>query len=185
MLARLRERRLDHHVVERHGRRQLRGRAIAPQLVGHRVEPVEDLHEAPRELGLDRLQSARHGAVAEAADLVHEALEEDRVARLVDLLCREEVLLLLQRRRVDVGREVVGDRVLAPEEQGVVPQRGLALEVRQLLAPLARVLGEVETHRAPVALLPARVEILVGDQVGGCAAVRRRLNIVQGHTRLR
>ena len=70
-----------------------------------------------------------HGAVADAADLLHEALEEDRVAGLVDLLGGQEVLLLLQRGSVDVGGEVVGDRVLAPEEQAVVPHRRLALEL--------------------------------------------------------
>ena len=88
------------------------------------------------------------------------------MARLVDLLGGEEVLLLLQRRGVDVGGEVVGDGVLAPEEQAVVPQRRLALELGEVLAPLARVLGEVELRRAPVAALPARVQVLVGDRVG-------------------
>ncbi len=77
----------------------------------------------------------------------------------------EEVLLLLQRRRVDVGGEVVRDRVLAPEEQRVVPQRRRALELGEVLAPLARVLGEVELGRLPVAALPARIQILVGDRV--------------------
>src|ERR671920_806323 len=56
-------------------------------------------------------------------DLLHEAREEDGVARLVDLLRGEEVLLLLARRGVDVRREVVGHRVLAVEEQRVHPQR--------------------------------------------------------------
>ena len=53
-----------------------------------------------------------------------------------------------QRRGVDVGGEVVRDGVLAPEEQAVVPQRRLALELGEVLAPLARVLGEVELGRA-------------------------------------
>jgi len=88
------------------------------------------------------------------------------VARLVDLLGGEEVLLLLERRRVDVGREVVGDRVLTPEEEAVVPERGLALELGEILAPLSRVLAEVELGRAPVASLPARVEVAVLDGVG-------------------
>ena len=72
---------------------------------------------------------------------MHEALEEDGVARLVDLLGGEEVLLLLARRGVDERREVVGDGVLAPEEQRVVPQRGLALVRAEDLLPLAPVLG--------------------------------------------
>jgi hypothetical protein len=71
---------------------------------------------------------------------MHEAREEDRVARLVHLLGGEEVLLFLARRRLDVGRQPVGHRVLAPEEERVVPERGLALELRELVAPLARVL---------------------------------------------
>ena len=70
-----------------------------------------------------------------ADDLAHEAREQHRVARLVDLLGREEVLLLLARRGVDVGREVVGDRVLAVEEHRVGPQRAAALD-----------LGEVSCH---------------------------------------
>jgi hypothetical protein len=155
--------------VERHRRGQLRGRAVCAQLVGHAVEAVEDLAEAGRQLRLDRAQAAGHRAVADAADLLHEALEEDGVTRLVDLLGGEEVLLLLARGGVDVGGEVVGDGVLAPEEQAVVPQRGGALELGEVLAPLARVLGEVELRRRPVAALPARVQVLVGDRVGGQA----------------
>ena len=106
-------------------------------------------------------------AVAAADDLVHEAVEEDRVAGLVDLLGGEEVLLLLARGGVDERREVVGDRVLAVEEHRVVPQRGAALVRGHHLVPLAAVLGEVDLHRAPVAALPARVEVLVGDLGAG------------------
>ena len=106
-------------------------------------------------------------------DLVHEALEEDRVARLVDLLGGQEVLLLLARRGVDERRQVVGDRVLAVEEHRVVPQRGAALVLGQHLMPLAPVLGEVDLRRAPVAALPARVEIGVGDLCAGAAHCTR------------
>ena len=113
----------------------------------------------------------RDRPVADADDLLHEALEEDRVAGLVDLLGGEEVLLLLARRGVDERREVVGHRVLADEEHRVVPQRGAALVLGHHLVPLAAVLGEVDLHRAPVAALPARVEIGVGDLgAGGHAA---------------
>ena len=76
------------------------------------------------------------GPVAALDDLVHEAVEEDRVARLVDLLGGEEVLLLLARGGVDERREVVGDGVLAVEEHRVVPQRGPALELGEALVPL-------------------------------------------------
>ena len=99
------------------------------QLVGDLVEQLERLAEAPRELGLGGLQPAGDRAVAALDHLVHEALEEHRVARLVDLLGGEEVLLLLARRGVDERREVVGHRVLAVEEHRVVPQRGAALEL--------------------------------------------------------
>src|SRR5262249_15015702 len=54
-------------------------------------------------------------------------------------------------------------------EQAVVPQRGLALERREVLVPLARVLAEVELGRGPVPTLPARVQVFVGERVGGQA----------------
>ena len=174
VLARLRERRLDHDVVERHRRRELgaasgRRAARRPSCRGGR----RSCGSPTVSCGLIACRPLGHRAVADAADLLHEALEEDRVAGLVDLLGGEEVLLLLQRRGVDVGGEVVGDRVLAPEEQAVVPQRRLALELGEVLAPLARVLGEVELGGRPVAALPARVQVLVGDRVGGQARRRR------------
>ena len=171
VLARLGERRLDDHVVHRHRLGELGARAVAPQLGGHAVEVLERLDEAVGQLAAGRLEAARDRPVARADDLVHEALEQHGVARLVDLLGGEEVLLLLARRGVDERREVVGDGVLAVEEQRVVPQRGLALEVGELLVPVLAILREVVLHRAPVALLPARVEVLVGDLVGGGHAV--------------
>ena len=83
-------------------------------------------------------QRAGDRAVAALDDLVHEAVEEDGVARLVDLLGGEEVLLLLARGGVDERREVVGDGVLAVEEHRVVPQRGLALELARSPRATAR-----------------------------------------------
>ena len=50
VLAGLGERGLDHDVVERHRRRELGGRAVGAQLVGHPVEAVEDLAEARGQL---------------------------------------------------------------------------------------------------------------------------------------
>jgi hypothetical protein len=97
---------------------------------------------------------------------VHEALEEDRVARLVDLLGGQEVLLLLQRGGVDVGREVVGDRVLAVEEERVEPQRPAPLLLAEALVPVDAILAEVDLGGAPVAPFPSRVEVVVGDRVG-------------------
>ena len=119
MLAGLGQQRLDDDVVHRHRPRQRDGAAVAPQLAGDLVQQREGLAEAPGQLGLDGLQRAGDRAVAAPDDLVHEALEEDRVARLVDLLGAEEVLLLLARGGVDERREVVGDRVLAVEEHRV------------------------------------------------------------------
>ncbi len=140
VLAGLREPRLDHDVVERDRGGELRLRAVGTQLVGHRVEAIEDLAKARRELGANGVERGRGRPRADAADLLHKALEEDRVSSLIDLLGGEEVLLLLARSRIDVRREIVGDGVLAPEEERVVPQCGRAFEVRELLAPLARVL---------------------------------------------
>src|SRR5215204_845800 len=97
-------------------------------------------------------------------------MEEDRMASLVHLLSGEEVLLLLLGRRVDVGGEVVGDGVLAVEEHRVRPQRGLALDVAERLPALA-ILRKVEVVRLPVALLPAPVQIVIGDLVGGGSRV--------------
>jgi hypothetical protein len=166
VLAGLGERGLDHEVVERHRGGELGRRAVAAQLVGHPVEALEDLPVAPGDLRRSRAQPARHRAVAGADHLVQEALEEDRVARLVDLLGGQEILLLLERRRVDVGREVVGHRVLAVEEERVEPQRPAPLLLGEPLAPVDRVLREVDVRRAPVAPLPPRVEVVVGDRAG-------------------
>ncbi len=165
VLARLGERRLHEDVVHRDRGGQVGLRLVPPQRVGDPVEPLEGLAEAPGQLGLGGGECARVGAVAAADDLAHEAAEEHRVASLVDLLGGEEVLLLLERRGVDVGRQVVGDRVLAVEEQRVVPQGGLALELAPLLVPLDSILGEVDLRGAPVALLPPRVQVVVGDPV--------------------
>jgi hypothetical protein len=107
VLARLRERGLDHDVVERDALGELGARAIAAQLVGHLVEPLEHLPEAPGQLRVGGLERARV-AVAVLHDLAHEAAEEHGVTRLVHLLRGQEVLLLLARRGVDVRRQVVG-----------------------------------------------------------------------------
>ena len=166
VLAGLGERALDDDVVERHGLGERPRRVVGAQLVGHPVQAAEDLAVAPGELVLRGAQAVAERAVADADDLVHPAMEEDRVARLVDLLRGEEVLLLLQRRGVDVRREVVGDGVLAVEEQRVEPQRAAALLVGEVLVPVDPVLREVDVRRRPVAALPARVEVGVVDLVG-------------------
>ena len=109
VLAGLREQRLDDEVVHRHGPRERGARAVRAQRAGDLVEQRERLAEAPRELRLDgaqrRPRSTRRRRPTTSS---HEALEEDRVARLVDLLGGEEVLLLLARGGVDERREVVG-----------------------------------------------------------------------------
>ena len=65
-----------------------------------------------------------------AGDLAHEPREQHRVARLVDLLGGQEVLLLLARGGVDERGQVVGDGVLAVEEQRVGPQRARGARAR-------------------------------------------------------
>src|SRR5439155_11945778 len=95
-------------------------------------------------------------APSDPAYLAHETREEHGVTCLVDLLRDEEVLLLLEWRGLDVRGQSVGNGVLAPEEEGVVPERRLALELAELLLPLAPVLAEVQLGRSPVPLLPAR-----------------------------
>jgi hypothetical protein len=167
VLSGLRERGFDYDVVEGHRSGEPGNRRVAAELVRHLLEPFEDLSEAPCQLGLDRVEPRGDGAVADPTRLVHEAIEENGVARLVDLLGREKVLLLLRRRRVDVGREAVGHRILSPEEEGIVPERRPTLEVGELLLPLAAVLGEVDLGCPPVAALPARVEVRVADRIGG------------------
>src|SRR5437588_410678 len=57
VLSRLRERGLDQEVVERHRGRQLAAGAVGAQLIGHRVETVEDPAEAHCQLRLDRLKA--------------------------------------------------------------------------------------------------------------------------------
>src|SRR3954451_21592433 len=86
---------------------------------------------------------------------------------LVDLLGCQEVLLLRMGRGVDVGGEVVGNRVLAVVEQRVVPDRRVPLLLGEDLAPVVLVLGEVELRCRPIAGLPALVQVAVGDLVGG------------------
>ena len=167
VLAGLGQAGLDDDVVERDRGRELRPRVVRAQLAGHAAQAREDLAVAPRQLGLGRGEHAADGPVAAADDLVQEALEEHAVARLVGLLGGEEVLLLLARGGVDVGREVVGDRVLAVEEEGVEPQRAPRWSLGEPLLPVDPVPAEVDLGRPPVAALPARVEVLVGDRVGG------------------
>ena len=59
------------------------------------------------------------------------------------------------------------DRVFAVEEQRVGPQRAPAVQVGEPLRPVFAIGGEVDLGRAPVALLPARVQVGIGDLVGG------------------
>ena len=172
VLPRLGQGRLDDHVVERDRLRELRQRLVLAELLAHAIEAVEHVAVAPAELRLG-VGERRADGVAGADHVLEEAVEEDRVAGLVDLLGGEEVLLLLRRRRVDVGGEVVGDRVLAEEEHRVDPERRLALDLAERLPALA-VLGEVDVVRLPVPLLPAPVEIVVGDRPGLGAPVPLR-----------
>ena len=167
VLARLRHRRLDDQVVERDRLRELRQRAVGAELLAHRLEPAEDALVAPAEMRLGEGEAVGE-RVAGADHFLEEAVEEDGVAGLVDLLGGEEVLLLLLRGGVDVGGEAVGDRVLAVEEHRVDPERRLALDLGQGL-PALLVLAEVDVVGLPVPLLPALVEVLVGDLGAGAS----------------
>ena len=164
VLARLGEAALDDQVVEGDRLRVLGQRAVLAEFVGHHVEAVEDPAVAPVELRQGGGEGRLDRVAADPDDLLEEAVEEDRVADLVDLLGGEEVLLLLGRRRGDVGGEGVGDPVLAVEEHRVDPHRRAALDVGEAV-PALLVGGEVDVVGAPVPLLPAVVEVLVGDAV--------------------
>jgi hypothetical protein len=166
VLARLGQRRLDHEVIKRDRLRQLRPRVVAPELVGHPVQPLEHLPEAPRQSRPGRVQGGPDIG-ARARDLAHEPREQHGVPRLVDVLGGEEVLLLFARGRVNERRQVVGYRVLAVEEQGVRPQRAPALDLGELLLPLVTIKREVDLGGAPVALLPAGIQVGVRNLVGG------------------
>ena len=155
---------LDDQVVERDRLRVLGQRAVLAQFLGHHVEAVEDAAVAPVELGQGGGERLLDRVAADADHLLEEAVEEDRVADLVDLLGGEEVGLLLGRGGGDVGGEGVGDAVLAVEEHRVDPHRRAPLDVAEAV-PAGFVAGEVDVVGAPVALLPALVEVLVGDVV--------------------
>jgi len=168
--AGLGERSLDDDVVHRDRPGEHARRLVLAQLVGHPVQPPEGLAMTPVQLAFGGPQPVAERPVADADDLVHEAMKEDGMAGLVDLLRGEKVLLLLQRDGLDVRREVAGDGVLAMEEQRVEPQRAAAHLGRELLVPVDAVLREVDLRRRPVAALPAGVEIGVVD------LLRRRWN---------
>ena len=146
--------------------------------------------ESPRSArGRVSLQRRARSSVAGPGDLAHEPGEQHRVAGLVDLLGGQEVLLLLARGGVDERGEVVGDRVLAVEEQRVGPQRARRSTLGEALAPMLAVRREVDLGGAPVALLPAGVQVGVGDLVGGSAGRSRpsaqRSSVLSGRRRRR
>ena len=162
VLARLGEAALDDQVVERDRLRVLRQRGVVAQFDRHPVEPIEDAEVAPVQLRQRRRERLLDAPAADPDHLLEEAVEEERVADLVDLLGGEEVGLLLGRRGGDVGGERVGDPVLAVEEHRVDPHRRAALDVGEA-GPAGGVGGEVDVVGGPVALLPPLVEVLVGD----------------------
>jgi hypothetical protein len=152
-------------VVQGDGLRQLRLGAIPPELRRHAVQAREHLAEAPRQPPGGLLER-RRDRVAGGHHLTHEATEQHGVTCLINLLRGEKVLLLLAGGGVDVGGEVVGDRVLAMEEHRVRPQRAAPLDVRERPAPLLAVGAEVDLGSPPVALFPPAIEILVRDLIG-------------------
>ena len=77
VLSGLRERRLDHDVVERDRRGQARQRGVRAQLGRHPLEPVEHLPEAPCQLAARSLPVRRATVPSPiVADLVHEAVKK-------------------------------------------------------------------------------------------------------------
>src|SRR4051812_43192032 len=61
--------RLDDEVIQRHRPGELDGGAVPAQLLGHLVEPAEDLPVPPAELAERGAQDAARGPVADAHDL--------------------------------------------------------------------------------------------------------------------
>ena len=96
--------------------------------------------------------------VVEAEHLAVPAVEELHVARLVDLLGREERLLLLVLVGHDEARELGRDALLADEERGEPPEALLLLLVER--RPVLVVVLEVDRLRVPVLALPQLVELL-------------------------
>src|SRR5439155_387562 len=154
--------------------------------------PVRRDEDADR-VGHDLAQQLGHRILALGVFLLEVVKELDTEPDVALLVLRDVAHALVEAGKdaalgqvaLDEGREVVGHRVLAVEEQRVVPDRCVALVLCEDLMPVVLVLGEVELGGAPVALLPALVEIAVGDLVdcgdgggfhSGEAYRRRRVN---------
>ncbi len=143
-LAGERERALDDHVVERH-EVDLRldvARAFdeAPTPVDEHA--VEHLDERRIQIGARPVEAILEGAV-DAEDLLVEAVEVLRVARLVDLLGGQERLFALALVGHHQARELRRDALLADEERRQVP-REPATQVGVHLLPVAAVLRQVD-----------------------------------------
>ena len=121
------------------------------RLVEELTERVRDLLPGALDVGGDRLRLGDH--------LVAEARVELHVARLVDLLGREEGRLLLRRVGGHEAGELGRDALLGDHQRGQREVDDLA-QGRLHLRPLLPVVREVDREGAPLGLLPAAIERL-------------------------
>ena len=172
VLARERQRPLDDHVVVG-DEVDLRVHVarVGDQALAHLHEAlVEQLDEGVGHVGARRREPLLDAAV-DAGHLAEPAVEELHVARLVDLLGREEGLLLLVLVGHDEAGELGGHPLLADEERAEPPEVLLLVLVGEL-GPLLLVALEVDRLRLPLLALPQLVELLRLHQLERAVEVR-------------
>ena len=113
--------------------------------VEDRPKGRRDLLSSTLDVGGDRGRVGDH--------LVLEASVELHVARLIDLLGRQEGRLLLAAVGADQPGELGGDPLLGDHQRGQDPEDQAPVLLAQAL-PLLFVSGEVDRKRRPLALLP-------------------------------
>ena len=160
VLAGQRERALDDHVVGGHEvDLRVHVARVRDQPLAHLHEPlVEELDERVGHV-LARRREPLLDAAVDAGHLAEPAVEELHVARLVDLLGREEGLLLLVLVGHHEAGELGGHALLADEERAEPPEVLLPVVVGQL-GPVLLVALEVDRLRLPVLALPQLVQLL-------------------------
>ncbi len=125
---------------------------------------VEDLPEASH-YPIPQLVEGGRETTRDADDLFEEAREEHRVTSLVDELRREEDARRFVGSRMYQGRQRIGHRLLAHEEEreGALQLGAETLQAVRHRLPLHRVFGEVEVLGAPMLFLPPTIEIHRGS----------------------
>ena len=109
--------------------------------------------------------------------LILEASVELHVARLIDLLGRQEGRLLLAAVGADQPGELGGDPLLGDHQRGQDPEDQAPVLLAEAL-PLLFVSGEVDRKRRPLALLPMDIESLRVEEVRlghGATGLRARM----------